>query len=49
MNQGTHTHTYPTLYIGAGNYMLVNVSGPYVETWCVFFFIKNIIDAELWA
>ena len=24
-------------------------SGPYVETSCVFFCIKNIINAEMWA
>ena len=28
---------------------LFKVSGPYVETLCVFFCIKNIINAELWA
>ena len=27
----------------------VKVSGPYVETSCVFFCIKYIINAEMWV
>ena len=28
---------------------IIKVSGPYVKTSCVFFCIKNIINAEMWA
>ena len=27
----------------------VKVSGPCIETSCVFFCIKNVINAEMWA
>ena len=29
--------------------MKIKVRGPFVETSCVFFYIKNIINAEIWA
>ena len=28
---------------------IVKVSDPYVETSCIFFCIKNIINAEMWT
>ena len=39
-------HLRPTSKLG---YLSFKVSGPYIETLCVFFCIKNITNAEMWA
>ena len=31
------------------NFLVIKVSGPFVETSCVFQCIKNIINAEMWT
>ena len=42
---------YCSMRIGINHdaFVCIKVSGPFVETKCAFFYMKNIINAEIWA
>ena len=45
-------HIYNSIYRYVKNYgnkIIIKVSGPSIETLCVFLCIKNIINAEMWT
>ena len=45
----THQTRGVVLYFVIWSYEQFKVSGPFVETSCVFQCIKNFINAEMWA